>query len=162
VDPAVEAVIGDDGNLFPDKSFKTYDLQVIDLLTNIDQGRRVTLISYDISAVKTRDIQMFANMTLSVLGGNSSGKVDVYGVIEDQDNISSGLTWKSAPGVNNDQPIGYPVDLDEADLTDKLLSFTSPKRDERISVGSAALDDFINSDTDSVVTFLLAPAKKRH
>jgi len=159
-DPSVEAVIGDDGNINPNKSFTTYNLQVSDLLSNLAQGRRVTLISYDISGLKAKDFQMFKNMTLSFLGGNSSGQVDVYGVTEDQDNISSGLTWKSAPGVTNDQPIGYPVALDEADLTGKLLSFTSPKRDETKSIGSAALDDFLNSDTDGTVTLLLAPAKK--
>ena len=155
VDPSVETVIGDDGIVLPDKALNTYDLQV----RNFTQGRRVTLISYDISGLK-RDDQMFANMSLSNLGANSSGKVDVYGVIEDQDNISGGLKWNNAPGVNNGQPIGYPVDLDEADLSGKLLSFTSPKRDERKSAGSAALDDFINSDTDGVVTLLLAPAGK--
>jgi hypothetical protein len=155
VDSSVESVIGADALALPAKSLKTLNLQVKDFT----QGRRVTLVSFDISGL-TKDHELFANMKLSVLGGNSSGKVDVYGVIEDQDNISSGLTWRNAPGVNNDQPIGYPVDLDEADLTDKLLSFTSPKRDERGSAGSAALDDFINSDTDGVVTLLLAPAKK--
>jgi len=153
VDPSVEAVIGDDALVPPGKALNTYDLQV----KNFTQGRRVTLISYDISGLK-KDYQKYANMTLSILGGNSSGKVDIYGVIEDQDNISSGITWKSAPGVNNGQPIGYLVDLDEADLTDKLISLTSPGRDERTSVGSAALDDFINSDTDGTVTLLLAPA----
>jgi hypothetical protein len=155
VDSSVESVIGADALAPPVKALNTYDLQV----KNFTQGRRVTLVSFDISGLK-KDYQKFANMKLSVLGGNSSGGVDVYGVIEDQDNISSGLTWRSAPGVNNDQPLGYPVDLDEADLTDKLLGFTSPKRDERNSVGSAALDDFINTDTDGVVTLLLAPAKK--
>jgi hypothetical protein len=157
VDPSVEAVIGDDGNLNPNKSFSSYNLQVSNLLNDISQGRRVTLISYDISGLK-KDYQLYANMTLSILGGNSSGKVDIYGVIEDQDNISSGITWKSAPGVKTGQPIGYPVALDEADLTGKLLSFTSPARDVRASVGSAALDDFLNSDTDGTVTLLLAPA----
>ena len=155
VDPSVESVIGDDGIVPPNKALNTYDLQV----KNFTQGRRVTLISYDMSGLK-KDYQMFANMKLSILGGNTSGKVDVYGVIEDQDNISGGLKWNNAPGVNNGQPIGYPVDLDEADLSDKLLSFTSPGRDERKSAGSAALDDFINSDTDGVVTLLLAPAGK--
>ena len=157
VDPSVEAVVGDDGNLNPNKSFTTYNLQVSNLLNDINQGRRVTLISYNIAGLK-KDYQMFTNMTLSILGGNSSGKVDVYGVIEDQDNISSGLTWNSAPGVKTGLPIGYPVALDEADLTGKLLSFTSPSRDVRASVGSAALDDFLNSDTDGTVTLLLAPA----
>ena len=155
VDSSVETVIGADALVMPNKSLNTYDLQV----KNFTQGRRVTLISFDVSGLK-RDDQMFANMSLSNLGGNSSGKVDVYGVIEDQDNISGGLKWNNAPGVNNGQPIGYPVDLDEADLSGKLLSFTSPKRDERKSAGtSAALDDFINSDTDGVVTLLLAPQK---
>ena len=154
VDSSVESVIGADALVPPGKALNTYDLQVKDFT----QGRRVTLISFDLSGLK-KDYQLFANMTLSVLGGNSSGKVDVYGVIEDQDNISGGLTWKSAPGVNNGQPTGYPVDLDEADLSGILLSFTSPARDERNSVGSAALDDFLNSDSDGVVTLLLAPAK---
>ena len=153
VDSSVEAVIAADALATPDKAVNTYDLQV----KNFTQGRRVTLISFDLSGVK-KDYQKFTNMKLSLMGGNSSGNVDVYGVIEDQDNISGGLKWNNAPGVNNGQPIGYPVDLDEADLTGKLLSLTSPGRDVRASVGSTALDDFINSDTDDVVTLLIAPA----
>jgi len=154
VDPAVEAVIGADALAPPDQAYNTYNLQIC----NYTSGRRVTLVSYDISGL-LKDGQMFDNMSLSNLGIFAGG-VDVYGVIEDQDNISGGLKWNNAPGVNNGQPIGYPVDLDKDDLSAKLLSFTAPGNNERKSTGtSQALDDFINSDTDGIVTFLLAPPK---
>ena len=159
VNPAVETVVGEDGNVFPDQSYSTFLLQVSDHIDGITQGRRVTLISYDISGLKNNDKQRYRSMSLSVLGF-IPGNVDVYGVVEDQDNISGGLKWNNAPGVNNAQKVGYSVELDMDDLTDKLFSFTAPKRDERKSIGACqALDDFINSDTDGVVTFLLAPSK---
>jgi hypothetical protein len=155
VNPSVEAVIGVDGVVPPQQSgYKTYNMQIIN---TVDQ-RRVTLVSYNISGLK-KDYQKFANMTLSNLGGPASGTVDVYGVIESQDNISSNLSWTTAPGVANSQTIQYPVMLDKADLTGKLLSFKAPALKVRESTGtSQALDDFLNSDTDGTVTFLLAPA----
>jgi hypothetical protein len=156
VDPSVEAVIGDDGNVTPGQTYTTYNLQVSDHINGVTQGRRVTLVSYDISGLK-KDYQYYQNMSFSVLGF-ISGNVDVYGVVEDQDNIDGGLKWNNSPGVVNDQVFGYPVELDIADLTDKLFSFTAPNRGERKSIGtSQALDDFVNGDTDGIVTFLLAP-----
>jgi len=144
VNPAVETVVGEDGNVFPDQSYSTFLLQVSDHIDGITQGRRVTLISYDISGLKNNDKQRYRSMSLSVLGF-IPGNVDVYGVVEDQDNISGGLKWNNAPGVNNAQKVGYSVELDMDDLTDKLFSFTAPKRDERKSIGACqALDDFIN------------------
>jgi hypothetical protein len=156
VDPSVEAIIGTDGIVQPQQSgYTTYDMQI----RNTTNHRRVTLVSYNISGLK-KDYQLFANMTLSNLGGPSSGTVDVYGVIESQDNISSKLSWTTAPGVKNFQSIQSSVTLDMADLTDKLLSFKAPALKVRESTGtSQALDDFLNSDTDGVVTFLLAPQK---
>lgn len=156
VNPSVEAVIGVDGIVPPQQSgYKSNNMQII----NTADQRRVTLVSYDISGLK-KDYQLFANMTLSNLGGPASGTVDVYGVIESQDNISSKISWTTAPGVVNFQTIQYPVMLDTADLTDKLLSFKAPALKVRESTGtSQALDDFLNSDTDGIVTFLLAPEK---
>jgi hypothetical protein len=155
IDSSVEVVIGTDGIVQPQQSsYKTYNLQI----RNFTNERRVTLVSYDISGLRDLD-QAFSNMSFSNLGGPASGTVDVYGVIESMDNISPNLSWTTAPGVVNFQSIQYPVMLDMADLTDKLLSFKSPALKVRQSTGtSQALDDFLNSDTDGIVTFLLAPA----
>ena len=88
VNPAVETVIGEDGNVFPNQSYtSTFLLQVSDHIDGVTQGRRVTLISYDLSGLKSNDKQRYRKMSLSALGF-IPGNVDVYGVIEDQDNIS--------------------------------------------------------------------------
>lgn len=154
VDTSVEAVVGNDGVARPDKVISSYYLHVE------NDGTRVTLISFDISGLK-RDDQMFANVSLSNMGFlvKGDGNVDVYGVVEDLDNIGTDLTWNSAPGVV-EGILGSPVTLDKEDLTDMLLSFSAPARDVRESTEtSEALADFLNSDTDGTVTLLLAPRK---
>jgi hypothetical protein len=127
---------------------------------NISARRRVGLFSFDISALKAAGV-VFKNVSLSNLGA-SAGPINVYGVIESQDNLlpETELTWNNAPGVKNDPapPVGSPVELDLNDLTDLLLNFTSPADNVRASTApSQALADFINADTDGIITLLFAP-----
>src|SRR4030043_516467 len=69
---------------------------------DIDTRRRVGLFSFDISALKAPGV-VFKNVSLSNLGA-SAGPINVYGVIESQDNLlpETELTWNNAPGVKND------------------------------------------------------------
>ncbi len=121
--------------------------------------RRVTLVKFDLSAVKNGTAR-FENVTLSVIG-NSAGSIAVYGVIEPLDDISGALTWNTAPGVqNNPTPAAdSPVALDTADLVGPLFTFSSiPSGDARAtSPASQALADFMSQDTDGIVTLLFAP-----
>ena len=126
---------------------------------DIDVRRRVSYVSYDVSELLSRG-QSVANVSFSNYG-HDSGTVLVYGVLEEFDKIDEAtITWNTAPGVQNDPtpPLGSPVALDYDDLTDQLMSFVSPARGVRSSTEvSQAVTDFINSDTDGVVTFLFAP-----
>jgi len=126
---------------------------------DIDVRRRVSYVSYDVSALLAGG-QTVANVRFSNYG-HDSGTVLVYGVIEELDNIDeTTITWNTAPGVQNDPTpdLGSPVALDYADLTDELMSFVAPARGVRASTEvSQAVTDFINSDTDGVVTFIFAP-----
>jgi hypothetical protein len=126
---------------------------------DIDVRRRVSYVSYDVSELLSGG-QSVANVSFSNYG-HDSGTVLVYGVLEEFDNIDeTTITWNTAPGVQNDPApaLGSPVALDYADLTDELMSFISPARGVRSSTEvSQALTDFVNSDTDGVVTFIFAP-----
>ena len=126
---------------------------------DIDVRRRVSYVSYDVSELLSGG-QSVTNVRFSNYG-HDSGTVLVYGVIEALDNIDEAtLTWNTAPGVQNDPTpaLGSPVALDYADLTDELMSFVSPARGIRaVTEVSQAVTDFVNSDTDGVVTFLFAP-----
>ncbi|MBN2183184.1 MAG: discoidin domain-containing protein [Sedimentisphaerales bacterium] len=87
--------------------------------------------------------------------------MNVYGVLESQEHlVSEGMTWNTAPGLMNDPTpaIDQPVQLDLDDVTDILLTFTSPVRVRESTEISQALADFLNSDTNGYVAFMFAPA----
>jgi len=129
-------------------------------IRDISERRRVGLIVFDISELGGQPVQ---NVTFSNMG-YQNGSVIVYGIIEEMDDgiDETTITWNTAPGVQNDPtpPAGDPVALDYADLTDVLLRFDAPARNERESTDSnQPLDDFINSDTDGIVAFVFAPVE---
>ncbi len=130
---------------------------------DIASRRHVILISYDISELKGKG--QFSNVSFSHYSYNLNGEVNVYGIIESLDLLGvESLTWNTAPGVqNNPTPaLDSPVELDYADLTDVLLTFSGPGTSGiRFSTDtSQALADFLNSDTDGIVTFLIAPSEE--
>ncbi|UCG56076.1 MAG: discoidin domain-containing protein [Phycisphaerales bacterium] len=155
--PTHDAEVGNDVQIGPDQNSGGGSGMAF---RDIDVRRRVSFVSYDISELKTGG-QVIANVSFSNYG-HDSGTALVYGVIEELDEIDeTTLTWNTAPGVLNDPapPIGDPVALDYDDLTEELMSFTTPARGVRESTEtSQALADFLNSDTDGIVTFLFAPA----
>jgi hypothetical protein len=132
---------------------------------NIPDRRSVALISYDISPLKGRG--PVSNVSFSHFSHDQHGEVNVYGVIEDLDLLDvESLTWNTAPGVQNDPTpeLNAPVALDLNDLTDVLLTFAGPgETGVRFSTDtSQALADFINSDTDGIVTFLIAASAENN
>jgi len=152
----IDQHVCNDTQVGPDDNEQQIGVHVRD----IDVRRRVGLFSFDISTVKVEGA-VFSNISLSNLGAGS-GPIDVYGVIEEQDNLplETDLVWNNAPGVqNNPTPaVGSPVELDFDDLTEVLLTFTAPGNFVRESTDtSQALADFINSDTDGIITLLFAP-----
>jgi len=155
---AVEDIeLGNDAQIGPDSRSEGSGLGARD----IAERRRVVLISYDISALKSQG--QFSNVSFSHFSHDQHGETNVYGVIEGLDLLEvESLTWNSAPGCqNNPAPaLDSPVELDLADLTDILLTFSGPgSTGVRFSTDtSQALADFLNSDTDGIVTFLFAPA----
>ncbi|UCF16637.1 MAG: hypothetical protein JSW59_04075, partial [Phycisphaerales bacterium] len=151
-----DAQVANDESQGPDQSDSGSGLHVRD----IDVRRRVALASFDISAIKQEGAS-FEDVTLSVIA-HDGGTLNAYGVIEELDNISGDLTWNTAPGVqNNPAPaVGEPVALDSADLSDLLLTFSGIPGGSTTRVKSEpsqALADFMNTDTDGIITLLFAP-----
>ena len=147
--------LGNDAQLGPDSSSNGSGLGARD----IPARRRVALISYDISELKCKG--PISNVSFSHFSHDQHNEVSVYGIIEDLDLLDvESLTWNTAPGVQNDPTpeLDAPVALDMNDLTDVLLTFTGPgKTGVRFSTDtSEALADFLNSDTDGIVTFLIS------
>ena len=156
ISPAHDGHVGNDEQLGPDDNEGTANAMYI---RDITERRRVSFVSYDISELKSPGNE-FSAAYFSCYGANS-GTIIVYGVIEELDEIDeTTITWNNAPGVQNDPApaIGDPVALDYNDLTPELLRFTSPGSNVRASSDtSQALADFLNSDTDGIVTFIFAP-----
>ena len=108
-------------------------------------------------------------MSLSNLG-HDRGNVNIHGIIEELNNLFTmpfnSLTWNTVPaGVQNDPTlaVGSPVELDYTDLTDVLLTFQAPARGVRESTETnQALADFLNNDTDGIVTFMFAPPEGKN
>ncbi|MBN1972288.1 MAG: discoidin domain-containing protein [Sedimentisphaerales bacterium] len=153
----LEQHVTNDTQWGPDQTEDQIGVHVRDTGTN---RRRVGLYSFDISSVKVEGAE-FANLCFSNLGAGV-GPVNVYGVIEELDNLPPRLelTWNKAPGVKNDGSlaVGAPVVLDYNDLTPLLCRFTAPGNQIRASTEpNQALTDFVNSDTDGIITLLFAP-----
>ena len=129
---------------------------------DIGGRRRVSFVTYDISEAKLKGV-VFSNVTFSNYGHDLNDPIGVYGVPEAyEDLVVPGITWNTAPGVKNDPapPLDSPVELDLADLTDVLLTFTPPAMGVRESTDtSEALVEFLNSDTNGFVAFMFAPAE---
>ena len=152
---AEDITLGNDARYGPDSSSDGSGLEARD----IPSRRHVVLISYDILALKSEGL--FSDVSFSHFSHDLHGETNVYGVIESLDLLEvESLTWNTAPGVqNNPTPaLDSPIELDFADLTDVLLTFSGPgQTGVRFSTDTSdALADFLNSDTDGIVTFLFA------
>ncbi len=155
--PVEDIELGNDAQLGPDVSSNGSETGARD----IEVRRRVFLVSYDISSLTGRED--LAQVSFNLVSHNIHDETDVYGVVEDMDLLEvESLTWNTAPGVQNDPTpeLSAPVALDMGDLTDVWLSFEGPGETlVRFPTDtSAALAEFINSDTDGILTFLFAPA----
>lgn len=154
---AGDVTVCNDERYGPDQSNNDTGLEA----RNIPERRNAMIISYDISNLPLLEGGYFTNMSFSHFSHDQHGEVNVYGIIEDLDLLDvESLTWNTAPGVQNDPTpeLGAPVALDFNDLTDVLLTFSGPGEKEiRFSTDTSdALADFINSDTDGILTFLIA------
>ena len=152
---AEDITLGNDARYGPDSNSNGSGLEA----RNIPSRRHVVLISYDISAIKSKG--QFSNVSFSHFSHDLHGETNVYGVIESLDLLEvQSSTWNTAPGVQNDPTpaLDSPIELDFADITDVLLTFAGPgQTGVRFSTDtSEALADFLNSDTDGIVTFLFA------
>ena len=126
--------------------------------------RHVGFLQYNIGAVTGN---VFSDMSFSIFSANNSGDpIEVYGIIESQDdfapgnNVETAYTWNTAPGVFNSPtpPDGDPVQLDPNDTFGgaPLFLFNPPGSGIRASTPvSSLLADFLNADTDGTVVFML-------
>jgi len=121
--------------------------------------RRVGFLAYDLSEAQSQGV-VFSNISFSNYG-HDTGAVNVYGVLEEyEDLVAEGMTWNTAPGVqNNPAPaLDSDVALDMADVTEMLLTFNAPARGARASTDtSVTLAEFLNSDTNGFVAFMFVP-----
>ncbi len=158
---AEDITLGNDARYGPDSSSNGSGLEARD----IPSRRHVALISYDISELKSEGL--FSNVSFSHFSHDLHGETNVYGIIESLDLLAvESLTWNTAPGVQNDPTpaLDSPIELDLADLTDVLLTFSGPgQTGVRFSTDtSEALADFLNSDTDGIATFLFAASAENN
>ena len=155
--PTFDEHVSNDAQEGPDSSPGGSGMHIRD----IGGRRRVGFVTYDLSEVKAQGA-VFSNMSFSNYG-HDTGMVNVYGVLEEyEDLVAEGITWNTAPGVQNNPTPGLDsaVALDLADVTDILLTFNAPSRGARESTEtSQALADLLNSDTNGFVAFMLAPAE---
>ncbi|MFC1603429.1 hypothetical protein ACFL5F_00235 [Planctomycetota bacterium] len=121
--------------------------------------RRVGFVTYDLSEAQSQGVN-FSDVSFSNYG-HDGGTVNVYGVLEAyEDLVTEGITWNTAPGVQNDPTpaLDSDVALDLADVTEILLTFDAPARGTREStVMSEALANFLSSDTNGFAAFMFAP-----
>ena len=157
--PTFDVEIGNDAQIGPDSASEGGSGMAA---RDIGGRRRVSFVTYDISEVQLKGA-VFLNVSFSNYGHDLDDPVAVYGVPEAYENlVVPGITWNTAPGVKNDPtpPLDSAVELDLDDLTDVLLTFTPPAMGVRESTDtSEALADFLNSDTNGFVAFMLAPAE---
>ena len=153
--PTFDGHVSNDADEGPDTSPGGSGMHIRD----VGSRRRVGFVTYDISELKSQG-DIFSNVSFSNYG-HDVGEVNVYGVLEEyEDLVGEGMTWNTAPGVQNDPTPDNDtaVVLDLADVTDVLLTFNAPSRGTRESTEtSEALADFLSSDTNGFVAFMLAP-----
>jgi len=157
--PTQDAYVANDSQQGPDLSVSGDD--GIHIRNTADPRRRVGYMAFDISGLKAEG-GYFANVSLSI-DGHDAGDVDLYGVIEELDSINvDTLTWNTAPGVQNDPTPARdsPVELDLEDLVGPLMTFQVVRRARESTETSQALADFLNSDDDGIIVFLLASAEE--
>lgn len=123
--------------------------------------RRVAYYEYDISALKEEG-KVFSNCYLGMNAYRRRGEpIHVYGIKEEFDDyvLSSG-NWNTAPGVDNTPvpPLNSEITIDTLDLADIspiLLSVYIPTQGVwTYSEPSAALDEFLNADTDGKIELM--------
>lgn len=148
--------IGNDPELLPDGRSNADDgLHV----RNIANRRRVAMVEYTISTVQQEGESFFDLFLSARVAKDYTGPISVWGINENVENINfEQVTWLNAPGVlNNPLPaLDSPVQLDYADLSPLLLTF-SPVQNQRTSTEvSPELTAFLNADTNGKVVLLFA------
>ncbi len=156
--PTQDSYVANDSQDGPDEVHSSDDgIHIRDITA---PRRRVGFLKFDISDLKSGD-GAFANVSFSI-DGHDAGDVAVYGIKEELDSIDVNiLTWNNAPGVQNDPTpaLSSPVELDLADLVGPLMNFAVVSRTRESTETNQALADFLNSDVDGIVVFLLAPVE---
>jgi hypothetical protein len=129
---------------------------------NIDAPRRrVGFFRYDTSTLTDDVRDAYLQFTMGNVGNGL--QLFLHGVLEPYDEIDeTTLNWNNAPGLQTaPSPLAIDAPLDEnayvpSELTGVLTTFTGAANNQATSTAlSAALDDFINSDTDGIVTFMV-------
>lgn len=147
--------LGNDSNLSPTSRSNGSGLGA----RNVDNRRRVAVVSYNLDNARDPQNQneIFDNATFNLHSQTRGGVITVFGVKEHLDNINySTITWNTCPGLPRPAPArNTPVSLVGAELVGPLMVISLPPVGSRETFPpSAALTEFLNSDSDGTVTFL--------
>lgn len=112
--------------------------------------------SATLGLVKWRDDE--SSSDLRIFGLNEANDTWVEGDGGTDDTPAGELTYNNAPGIEQDAVFDDDMDIDASETTD--LGSVSPAGDEGdvIALSNAAVLNFLNADTDGLVTFIVARA----
>jgi hypothetical protein len=147
--------IGNDSSLSPNSRSNGSGIGA----RNVDNRRRVAVISYNISAARDAEHpeEVFANACFNVHSQTRGGVITVYGVKEHLDTINySTISWNTCPGLPRPAPaLNTPVSVFAPELVGPLMTIALPATGTRATTNpSPELTEFLNSDIDGNVTFL--------
>lgn len=113
---------------------------------------RFDLSSFDLSQVSNLELDLFNDVTLS-----TAATVDVYGLVSGEAFDQTTLTYSNDP---NADTTNTAFKASSAYGSSPLVSFTSSTgasgtKNVAFNVSSGSVFDFINADSDKVVTFVL-------
>ncbi len=128
--------------------------------------RRIEYVQYDISGQKEAG-EVYANsyLTINRDKGSLNEVLSVFAVREEYDNVdltnSTTAVWESLPGVVNtpnpaySEPITFATHIDQSDVSPLLMETVIDPLDVWVDTAKfAALDEFLNSDTDGIITLM--------
>jgi hypothetical protein len=132
-------------------------------INNNVNGHRVALMRFDLSSITAT----ISNLRLDLTGtGFQVGKnMKIYGLVNGESWAENTVTWANGPGVNHAWKVqtgGLADYLNTADLYGGgtvLAQFTATVNSGTLAafnVSSGPVLDFVNADSDKIVTFLIA------
>ncbi len=134
------------------------------IVCNNANGIRVMYLKFDLSSITAPITRLQFNITATT--GNAGNIFNVYGLTSGESWTETGITWSNAPGIvqtNTNSGDVLANTLKASDLSGSgtvLASFASAVSGtvNVFDVTSGPVLNFVNADSDKVVTFVIAEA----